>query len=206
MTDTTHIRHDQPIEPTTVELSGERTDRATPPPPTEPPPAPPSASPEPVPPPRRRTPPTPPPAGPPAGPPARPPAGPPAPRDGGGVMAPPAPAPVHHHHYYAAPPAQQDRPPRFSVSRLSPVRNGAALVAGLTLLPVSGKAFHVFGDEPGVMMAALAVAGLLELRSNPHDRVRSWLVRVLTCNLLASSVVTPAGLYLYGYLATGVWS
>ncbi|MFE7111113.1 hypothetical protein ACFU98_42850 [Streptomyces sp. NPDC057575] len=181
MTETTHIRHDQPIEPTNVELSGERTDRATPPPPTGPPPAPPSASPEPVPPPRRRTPPAP-------------------------VPLEPAPSPVHHHHYYAAQPAQQDRPPRFSVSRLSPVRNGTALVAGLFLLPVSGKVFHVFGDEPGVMMAALAVAGLLELRSNPHSRVRSWLVRVLTCNLLVSSVVTPAGLYLYGYLLTGVWS
>ncbi|MEU4506763.1 hypothetical protein [Streptomyces sp. NPDC024089] len=191
MTDTTHIRHDQPIEPTTVELSGERTDRATPPPP--PPTAPPA-----------------PPTSPPAGPPARPPVGPPSPRNGGGVMAPPAPAPapvpVHHHHYYPAQPAQQDRPPRFSISRLSPVRNGTALVAGLLLLPASGKVFHVFGDEPGVMMAALAVAGLLELRGNPYNRIRSWLVRVLTCNLLASSVVTPAGLYLYGYLATGVWS
>ncbi|MGW9120219.1 hypothetical protein ACWGRV_27010 [Streptomyces sp. NPDC055663] len=113
---------------------------------------------------------------------------------------------MHHHHYYAAPPAQHDRPPRFSVSRLSPVRNGTALVAGLILLPVSGKVFHVCGDEPGVMVAALAVAGLLELRSNPHNRIRSWLVRVLTCNLLTSSVVTPAGLYLYGYLLTGVWS
>ncbi|MCX5115200.1 hypothetical protein OOK13_43520 [Streptomyces sp. NBC_00378] len=123
-------------------------------------------------------------------------------------MAPPAPAPapVHHHHYYPTQPAQQDRPPRFSVSRLSPVRNGTALVAGLLLLPASGKVFHVFGDEPGVMMAALAVAGLLELRSNPYNRIRSWLVRVLTFNLLASSVVTPAGLYLYGYLLTGVWS
>lgn len=199
MTDTTHIRHAQPIEPTTVELSGERTDRVTPPPPPPPsqPPTPPPASPEPVPPPRRGTPPPPPP---PAGPPAAPPWS-----WGGGVMAPqapPAPAPVeHHYHYY---PAQQDRPPRFSVSRLSPVRNGAALVAGLLLLPVTGKALHICGDEPGVLMAALAVAGILELRT--HSRVRSWLVRVLTCNLLVSTVVTPAGLYLYGYLLTGVWS
>ncbi|MEV7856500.1 hypothetical protein [Streptomyces sp. NPDC088183] len=117
-------------------------------------------------------------------------------------QAPPAPAPVeHHYHYY---PAQQDRPPRFSVSRLSPVRNGTALVAGLLLLPVTGKALHICGDEPGVLMAALAIAGILELRT--HSRVRSWLVRVLTCNLLVSTVVTPAGLYLYGYLLTGVWS
>ncbi|MET8746185.1 hypothetical protein [Streptomyces sp. NPDC004728] len=200
MTDTTHIRHTQPIEPTTVELSGERTDRATPPPPPPPsqPPTPPSASPEPVPPPRRGTPPPPPP-------PAGPPAAPPWSWGGGGVMAPqapPAPAPVeHHYHYY---PAQQDRPPRFSVSRLSPVRNGTALVAGLLLLPVTGKALHICGDEPGVLMAALAIAGILELRT--HSRVRSWLVRVLTCNLLVSTVVTPAGLYLYGYLLTGVWS
>ncbi|MFF4179484.1 hypothetical protein [Streptomyces sp. NPDC001750] len=120
------------------------------------------------------------------------------------AVAAPAPAPVHHHHYYPAQPVQQDRPSGFSVSRLSPLRNGAALVAGLILLPVSGKVFHICGDEPGVLMAALAVAGILELRT--HSRVRSWLVRVLTCNLLASSVATPAGLYLYGYLLTGVWS
>ena len=95
---------------------------------------------------------------------------------------------------------------RFSLSRLSPARNGSALAAGLILLPVSGKVFHVFGDEPGVMMVALAAAGLLELRSTAHNRVRSWLIRVLTCNVLASTVATPAGLYLYGFLFTGIWS
>ncbi|MFF9593858.1 hypothetical protein ACF1FX_32520 [Streptomyces sp. NPDC014646] len=199
MTDTTPSAHGRPIEPTTVELSGERTDsgKTTPPPPPTPPRSGPSPVPDPfLPPPRRGTP-----------PPAGPPSGPPASWDGGGVaVAAPAPAPVHHHHYYPAQPVQQERPPRFSVSRLSPVRNGTALAAGLFLLPVSGKVFHLFGDEPGAMVAALAVAGILELCSNPHDRVRSWLVRVLTCNLLASSVTTPAGLYLYGYLLTGVWS
>ncbi|MFE3151180.1 MULTISPECIES: hypothetical protein [unclassified Streptomyces] len=202
MTDTTHIRHEQPIEPTTVELSGERTDRATPPPPP-PPTAPPA------PPPRRRTPPTPPPAGPPAGPPARPPANPPAPRNGGGVMAPPAPAPapVHHHHYYPAPPAQQDRPPRFSISRLSPVRNGSALVLGLVFVPDTGKLLHALGDESGVMMAALAATGILELIAHRYGwRIRAWLVRALTFNLLASSVVTASGLYMYGSILTGVWS
>ncbi|MFF8696760.1 hypothetical protein ACF08W_31555 [Streptomyces sp. NPDC015144] len=191
MTDTTHVRRDQPIEPTNVELSGERTDRATPPPPPlSQPPTPPSASPEPVPPPRRGTPPPPP-----------PPAGPPW--SWGGVMAPQAPPQTlveNHYHYYPT----QDRPPRFSVSRLSPAKNGSALVAGLLLLPVTGKVLHVCGDEPGILMAALAVTGILELRT--HSRVRSWLVRVLTFNLLVSTVATPAGLHLYGYLLTGVWS
>ncbi|WNI34399.1 hypothetical protein [Streptomyces sp. ITFR-6] len=196
MTDTTQARHDQPIEPTVVELSGERTD-------TTPPPPPPMDVPDPfLPPPRRRTPPTPPPAGPPAVPPH-------SPRPGGGVaaMAPPGPAPVTYvtNHYYPVAPEVPAPSPRFSLSRLSPVRNGTALVAGLTLLPVSGKVFHICGDEPGVMMAALAVAGILELRTS-HDRVRSWLVRVLTCNILVSTVATPAGLHLYGYLLTGVWS
>ncbi|MFE7617876.1 hypothetical protein [Streptomyces sp. NPDC057496] len=202
MTDTTHGR---PIEPTDVKLSTERTDNGTTPPPPPPPPPTPPSVPDPFLPPPRRT--TPPPAGPPAAPPARPPAAPPPPRgDGGVAVAAPAPAPtVHHHHYYPAQPAQE-RPPRFSVSRLSPLRNGTALVAGLVLLPVTGKVLHVFGDEPGVLMAALAVAGLLELRSNPYDRLRSWLVRVLTCNIVASCFVTPAGLYLLGYLFTGVWS
>ncbi|MFF8618139.1 hypothetical protein [Streptomyces sp. NPDC015350] len=194
MTDTTHGR---PIEPTDVQLSTERTDRATPPPPPPPagPPTPPSAGvPDPFLPPPRRT--TPPPAGPPAAPP--PPRG-----DGGVAVAAPAPAPtVHHHHYYPAQPAQQDRPPRFSLSRLHPAWNGTALVGGLLLLPVTGKALHICGDEPGVLMAALAAAGILELRS----RGRSWPVRVLTCNFLASCFVTPAGLYLLGYLFTGVWS
>ncbi|MER5501295.1 hypothetical protein ABT096_29400 [Streptomyces sp. NPDC002561] len=198
MTDTTHGR---PIEPTDVQLSTERTDNGNTPPPPPPPPTPPSV-PDPFLPPPRRT--TPPPAGPPAAPPARPPAAPPPPRgDGGVAVAAPAPAPtVHHHHYYPAQPAQQDRPPRFSLSRLSPLKNGSALVAGLLLLPVTGKALHICGDEPGVLMAALAAAGILELRK----RGRSWPVRVLTCNIVASCFVTPAGLYLLGYLFTGVWS
>ena len=120
------------------------------------------------------------------------------------AVAAPAPAPaVHHHHYYPAQPVQQDRPPRFSVSRLNPVRNGAALVGGLILLPVTGKALHICGDEPGVLVAALAVTGILEVCA--HRPAESWLVRVLTCNLLASCVATPAGLHLISYLVTGVW-
>ncbi|MFC5889702.1 hypothetical protein [Kitasatospora aburaviensis] len=204
-----------PIEPTTVQLSGERTDGATPPPQ---PPTPPSASaPDFVPPPRRETP--PPPAQPPAAPPPPPPAPPasggpdlPEPHEwwrrpggggGGGVatMAPPAPAPVTYvtNHYYPAAPAGAV-PARFSVARLRPGWNASALVAGLLLVPVTGKVLHVFGDEYGVVMAALLAAGLLELR----HRGRSWLVRVLTCNLIASSAVTAAGLHMYGYIVTGV--
>ncbi|MER5747139.1 hypothetical protein ABT097_28205 [Streptomyces sp. NPDC002225] len=122
-------------------------------------------------------------------------------------QAPPAPAPVeHHHHYYPAQPVQQG-PPRFSVSRLSPVRNGSALVLGLIFVPDTGKLLHALGDEPGVMMAALAVAGVLELRRRGRNwLVRAWLIRALTWNLLASSVVTASGLYMYGSILTGVWS
>ncbi|MCX4970802.1 hypothetical protein OHA98_39875 [Streptomyces sp. NBC_00654] len=103
------------------------------------------------------------------------------------------------HHHYPAAPEEPAAGGRFSLSRLHPAWNGSALVAGLVLLPVTGKVLHVCGDEPGVLVVALAAAGLLELRA----RGRSWLVRVLTCNLLASSLVTGAGLYLWGYLVTG---
>ncbi|MEV8455530.1 hypothetical protein AB0467_28440 [Streptomyces sp. NPDC052095] len=125
-------------------------------------------------------------------------------------MAPQAPPPVpveHHYHYYPAQPVQQDRPSRFSVSRLSPARNGSALVLGLIFVPDTGKLFHALGDEPGVMAASLAVAGILELRRRSRNwLVRAWLIRALTWNLLASSVVTASGLYMYGSLLTGVWS
>ncbi|MFJ4799147.1 hypothetical protein [Kitasatospora purpeofusca] len=203
-----------PIEPTNVQLSGERTDGATPPPKPPTPPAP--SVPDFVPPPRRETP--PPPAQPPAAPPPPPPASGapdlPEPHEwwrrpgggggGGGVatMAPPAPAPITYvtnHHYYPAAPAAAV-PARFSVARLRPAWNASALVAGLMLVPVTGKVLHVFGDEYGVVMAALVATGLLELK----HRGRSWLVRVLTCNLIASSAVTAAGLHMYGYIVTGV--
>ncbi|MFJ3714023.1 MULTISPECIES: hypothetical protein [unclassified Streptomyces] len=193
MTDTTYTRHDPPIEPTTVELSGERTDSVPPPAsPTGPsvdgadwfglPP--------------RRTPPTPPPVGPPAVPP-------PPPVSGGGMAAvvpPGAPVTYVTNHYYPDAP-MGSAPARFTLSRLNPAWNGAALVVGLLLVPVTGKLLHALGDEPGVIMAALAAAGLLELRR----RGRSWVARVLTCNVVASSFVTPAGLYVYGYLVTGAW-
>ncbi|TBO58881.1 hypothetical protein EYS09_14970 [Streptomyces kasugaensis] len=114
-----------------------------------------------------------------------------------------APPPVTYvtNNYYPAAPGGPVAPARFSLSRLHPAWNGSALVAGLLLVPVTGKILHICGDEPGVMMAALAAAGLLELRS----RGRSWVARVLTCNVIASSLVTASGLYMYGYLVTGVW-
>ncbi|MGI5262459.1 hypothetical protein [Streptomyces angustmyceticus] len=183
---------DQPIEidPLMVELSTERTDRGTQPPPPGPP--------GPFLPPQWSG--NPPPS---SGPPTVPPPPPPADGPGGGIAttAPPASVTYVTNHYYPLAPSAPAEQGRFRIGRLHPAWNGSALVAGLFLVPGTSTVLNtVFGDEYGVMMAALALTGLLELR----HRGRSWLVRALTCNLLASSVVTGAGLHMYGYIVTGV--
>ncbi|GGX55798.1 hypothetical protein [Streptomyces noursei] len=181
--------YDPDLDPglTRVTLSTERTDEGTPSPPSPPGPFLPPQWPSP-----------PPPSGPPTILPPPPPGGP-----GGGIaaQAPPVPAPVYvTNHYYPAVPEAPARQGRFRISRLHPAWNVSALVAGLLLVPDTSRLMNLFGDEYGVMMGALALTGLLELRF----RGRSWLVRVLTCNLVASSAVTAAGLHMYGVIVTGV--
>ncbi|MFJ7280290.1 hypothetical protein [Kitasatospora sp. NPDC098663] len=218
---------DQPIEPTVVELSGERADSA-----------PPAGTPDAfLPPPRRSAPPSPagppvapppPPAGPPAVPPPPPPSGPPPgaaglpePGEwwhrpggggggGGGVATAPAPAYaaappvtyVHNHYYPAAPAPTAPAPPRFAISRIRPVATGLALAVGVIVArSLWNPTLHVFGDEPGVLLAGLTGALLLEYRFLGQ---RVWPVRVLTFSLVSSLALTPAGLHLVGYLTTGV--
>ncbi|MEV8103578.1 hypothetical protein [Streptomyces sp. NPDC088135] len=213
----------QPIEPTTVELSGERTDRgATPPPPPPPsdpptpppPPGPPAAGPEPFLPPPRRS--SPPPAGPPATPPPPPSSGAPGlpePHDwwhvgggSGGVTTAPAPvyvaAPpvtyVTNNHYY---PAAQEPAARFSLARLRPVWNGTAAFAGLLLVPVTG---HLSADLYGVVYAAAAVAAVGELGARMKHRRSSWPVRLLSWHVAEISFMTPAGIHALTYIFAGV--
>lgn len=185
--------YDPDLDPglTRVRLSTERTDEGLRPPP---PPGPPKSF----------LPPRPGPPPPPSGPPEFLPPPPASGGAGGGIAttAPPAPAPVYvTNHYHLAVPAPPAAQGRFRISRLHPAWNASALVAGLLLVPgTSAILNNVFGGEYGVMMAALACAGLLELR----HRGRSWPIRALTYNLLASSAVTAAGLHMYGYIVTGV--
>ncbi|MFB6881229.1 hypothetical protein ACFCY8_10385 [Streptomyces noursei] len=176
--------YDPDLDPglTRVTLSTERTDEGTQPflPPQWPSPPPP-------------------PSGPPTVLPPSPPGGP-----GSGIATTthPAPAPVYvTNNYYPAVPEAPAAQGRFRISRLHPAWNASALVAGLLLVPDTSTLMNtLFGNEYGVMMAALALTGLLELRF----RGRSWLVRALTCNLVASSTVTAAGLHMYGVIVTGV--
>ncbi|MFJ6140535.1 hypothetical protein [Kitasatospora sp. NPDC092286] len=117
-----------------------------------------------------------------------------------------APAPVHvtnHHHYYPAAPAPAaPAPARFSVARIRPVANGLAFVIGaIVARSVWNPVYHVFGDEPGVVLAGLVGALVLEYRFR-YQRV--WPARVLTFSMVSSLALTPAGLHLVGYAFTGV--
>ncbi|MFJ9460944.1 hypothetical protein ACIRST_38480 [Kitasatospora sp. NPDC101447] len=212
---------DQPIEPTNVVLSGERPTTPPPPPPSEPPTV---GGPDAFLPPLRRgsepppagagTPPPPPPSGPP---PAS--GGLPEPGEwwrrpgggrGGGVATAPAPvyappAEVHHHHYYPAAPAPAAPGPaaaRFEIRRIRPVANGLAAATGVVLAkgPVN-EFFHLFTDPMGLPVLGLAVAAVLEWRW--HRYQVWWPVRVFTCTMISSLVITPAGQQLIGYLMTG---
>lgn len=114
---------------------------------------------------------------------------------------------VTNNHYYPAAPAAQ-APPKFTFARLKPVKNGSALIGGLILLQPTSQFLHVTGDEPGMMIALLVAAGLLELLRLARRRewvIRAWLIRAVTFDVLAASVSTGAGLHLFGYLVAGVW-
>ncbi|MFE2728376.1 hypothetical protein [Kitasatospora sp. NPDC059327] len=210
---------DQPIEPTVVQLSGERTDGATPPPKPPTPPA--SAAPDFLPPPRRETP--PPPAASPPPPPNPPASGAPDLPDphewwrrpgsggGGGVATAPAPTPVYapatpvtyvtNNHYYPAAPAEPALPARFSPARLRPAWNGTAAVAGLLLVPVTA---HLDSDLYVVVYLAAGLAAIGELVAVMKRQRSGWLVRLLSCHVVWISVLTPVGLHAIGQIFTGV--
>ncbi|MFJ7912623.1 hypothetical protein [Kitasatospora sp. NPDC096204] len=198
---------DQPIEPTRVELSGERGGATPPPPPSEPPTV--GAPDGSVPPPRRGD---PPPSGPPPGAGGLPEPGEwwrrPGGGRGGGVATAPAPvfappAEVHHHHYYPAAPAPAaPAGPRFDVRRIRPVANGLAAATGVLLAkgPVN-EFFHLFTDPMGLPLLGLAVSAVLEWRW--HRYQVWWPVRVFTFSMISSLAITPAGQQLIGYVMTG---
>lgn len=203
---------DQPIEPTRVELSGER--GGTPPPPPPPPPSEPPTvgmSDAFLPPPRRGDAPPPPPSGPPPGSGG---GGLPEPGEwwrkpdggrGGGVATAPAPvyappAEVHHHHYYPATPAPAAAPPRFQIGRIRPVANGVCLIAGAVIArTVWNPLLHTADDPSGMPMLGLIVSAVLEWR---WRRYRVWPVRVFTCSWCWTLAITPAGQELVSYVMT----
>ncbi|MEU5239759.1 hypothetical protein ACH4UR_25105 [Streptomyces lydicus] len=187
--------YDPDLDPglTRVKLSTEATDEATQPPP-------PPSPPEPFLPPQLSSPP-PPPSGTPTVLPPSPPRGP-----GSGIATtePPAPAMVYvTNNYYPAVPEAPAAQGRFRISRLHSAWNASALAAGLLLVPDTTTLINYL-DQYGVVMGALALTGLLELRFRGRACLGSWLVRALTCNLVASSAVTAAGLHMYGVIVTGV--
>ncbi|WP_405021712.1 hypothetical protein OHV05_37640 (plasmid) [Kitasatospora sp. NBC_00070] len=106
-------------------------------------------------------------------------------------------------HYYPVASQEPAAEARFSVQRLRPVPNGLALLAGVFVARiVLNPVFHVFGDEYAVPLFGLVGSMFLEL---VHRERRIWLLRVLTFAMVTSLVVTPAGLYLVGYLVSGAW-
>ncbi|GLW58097.1 hypothetical protein [Kitasatospora phosalacinea] len=118
------------------------------------------------------------------------------------VYLPPAPVTYTYNHIVqAAPAAPLER--RFDVRRIRPVRNGLALAIGTVIArAVWNPVLHVFGDEPGVLLAGLVGALLLEWAHHDKLKIR-WLVRVHTCSWAAAGIVTPAGLLGIAFIGTG---
>jgi hypothetical protein len=99
---------------------------------------------------------------------------------------------------------QPARQPLLSWSRLHPLWNLTAGLAGLVLVPETNKLLHIAGDQPGVIYTAALSVLVAEAAAMMKRRRSGWLVRAATWHVALLAVLTPAGLHALSLPFTGV--